>query len=665
MPSTLTSLIPGLTLSLPSQHDRLLTFATHAEDSPLTNTVIERFLGTEGVNRLFEFQLDLLCGTATFDPDTLMGEELTLGLLQADGSRRLWHGLLDDCFALGGDGGLARYRLILRPWFARLGQRRDSYVFTRQNVLETVAEVFADYPLGSFTSLVSQPLSIAPTRVQYRESDQEFVLRLLAEAGLNYRFEHQQVEEDASAHARTKHTLVIFDQATLLDMCPLNPIRYHRADATEASDSITRWQSGRQIISNQASRGAWNETTLTAPCAEEGVAPELGEQPNLEDYDLYGERRFAQSEEASRDARLALSRHERRIKGYVAESAVRALAPGQRFKLAEHDRFEDEREFTALAIIHEAANNLGAQIAEVIRATDLEHGRYRNCFWAQDAKVALIPDFLPKPTAPEMMTALVVDADDPDNRSPTQIHTERDHKVKVRFLWQNDFAAQVVLADGDVHQNLTRIDAARPRSTAPSVWLRVAAPFAGPNWGGHLLPRVGTEVVLAFVEGDIDRPVIVRKLHTERDLPPWSAGANSAANHPGVLSGWHSRDLEGRGFNQWQMDDTPGQSRLRLATNYAASQLNLGDLNALSPEATIRAHWRGVGAELRTDAWNVLRAGDGLILSSTKQPDANGTALDVTPPARTPQIRQGTFQPYGRRHRRRRRHPPFGQRQTS
>jgi type VI secretion system secreted protein VgrG len=102
-------------LSLPSQHGRLLTFVPHGKDSPLENMVIERCSWTEGVNRLFEFQVDVLTGLVDFDPNTLIGEEITLGLLQADGSCRLWHAILDESEALGGDGGLARFRLVLRP----------------------------------------------------------------------------------------------------------------------------------------------------------------------------------------------------------------------------------------------------------------------------------------------------------------------------------------------------------------------------------------------------------------------------------------------------------------------------------------------------------------------------------------------------------------------
>jgi type VI secretion system secreted protein VgrG len=97
----------------------------------------------------------------------------------------------------------------------------------------------------------------------------------------------------------------------------------------------------------------------------------------------------------------------------------------------------------------------------------------------------------------------------------------------------------------------------------------VAEALAGPNWGTLFTPRVGTEVLVDFIEGDIDRPVIVAQLYTARTLPPFAAGVDSASNHAGTLSGIHSHNFDGGGYNQWQLDDTPGQVRTRLATSTA------------------------------------------------------------------------------------------------
>jgi type VI secretion system secreted protein VgrG len=145
----------------------------------------------------------------------------------------------------------------------------------------------------------------------------------------------------------------------------------------------------------------------------------------------------------------------------------------------------------------------------------------------------------------------------------------------------------------------------------------------------HDKSRVGSEVLVSFIEGDIDRPVVSQQLYNGQDLPPWSAGTDSSANHAGVLSGWHSRALDGSGYNQWIADDAPGQVRTRLASSHAASQLNLGHLNAQSPDESNRGAWRGSGAELRSDAWVVTRAGEGLLISTLAQERAAGSVQDT------------------------------------
>ncbi|BDT56740.1 hypothetical protein MasN3_02340 [Massilia varians] len=159
-----------------------------------------------------------------------------------------------------------------------------------------------------------------------------------------------------------------------------------------------------------------------------------------------------------------------------------------------------------------------------------------------------------------------------------------------------------------------------PGNESSGTWVRVAEALAGPNWGTVFTPRIGTEVLVDFIEGDIDRPVIVAQLYNGVDLPPFSAGVDSGANHAGVLSGIHTRNFDGSGYNQWQIDDTAGQLRMRLASSVGLSQLNLGYLIHQEPGTAQRGTYRGSGFELRTDAWAVIRGGEGVLLSTRARP---------------------------------------------
>lgn len=618
--------LEGLNVARLSEQARLIKLQLPTS-APQNAVVVERFTGTEGLNELFEFTIDTLATSSEFDPFALIGEELSLRLLLANGSFRTWHGYLTAVDALGGDGGLARYRLHLQPWLAALGLRRDSFVYAAKHVQDIVSEVFADHTTASFSFEVTQEMPVRPTCVQYRESDLAFVLRLLAEEGLSFRFEHEQQQSTGSGSGNTTpshHRLVIFDRAATPPDCALSQIRFHRVDATEATDAITAWSSRRQVTTNAVMRNAWDASVLQAPTGAVQSALAMGEVPVLEHYDGTGAQRYADSATAARRAEQQLVAFESRIKCYGAAGSVRQLGAGERFTLTQHDRYGG-RKFLALRVRHEAANNLGAQAAQVLEAGELERGSYRNSFEAQPAEAQVVPLWRPKPTAPEAMVALVVGGD--DDEAPTAVHTQRDHRVQVRFHWQAQRAGQPQ-STGSGQGSL--VAAGRHASNRQSVWLRVAAPVAGPNWGAHHLPRVGSEVLVSFIEGDIDRPVVAQQLYNGQDLPPWSAGTASSANHAGVLSGWHSRALDGSGYNQWIADDAPGQVRTRLASSHAASQLNLGHLNAQSPDESSRGAWRGSGAELRSDAWVATRAGEGLLISTLAQERAAGSVQDTT-----------------------------------
>lgn len=638
--------LSGLSVALPSQNARLLQMQL-PEGSDAPELVVECFDGHEGLNTLFAFDISTLCVDASFAPASLIGQELTLRLMQADGSFRAWHGVLQGCDALGGDGGLARHQLYLRPWVSALALRRDSHVWGMQTLPDILADIFADYPYAHFAIQAQRDWKAYPTRVQHHESDLDFVLRLLADEGLSYRFEHQQDGEggegsnsspNSSQRPPSLHKLLIFDEQTAFPAYPLTPIRFHRVDATESRDSITRIQAMRQAVPHIATVSSWDHARLHAPSAQLRSALELGQLPPLEQHIALSAQRHADSDAAQAHAEHWLQHWEAQAKRWRAEGGVRDLAPGQHFALSGHDRYGQEAgtdlQLRPTQIWHRAANNLGAQMAQLLQHTDIEAGSYRNRFEALDAKATIVPTPRAKPTAPDAMLALVVGheegkGDGDDNRHA--VHTQRDHRVQVRFYWQQHGPAGHASTDAaDTADTPRSATASRRKSHTPSVWLRVATPMAGPNWGAVVLPRVGTEVVLSFIDGDIDRPIVSQQLHSAQDLPPWSAGENGAGNHPGVISGWHATSLDGSGYNQWLSDDAPGQLRTRLASSQAASQLNLGHLINHEPDSSQRGAWRGTGAELRSDAWTVVRAGEGLLISSTAQAKAAGTVHEAS-----------------------------------
>ncbi|WP_183014582.1 type VI secretion system Vgr family protein [Achromobacter sp. UMC46] len=611
-----------------SQNARLIQVRTPLGDA----LTAERMRLQEGVSELFALTLDCLAPSAELDVEPLLGKEISVDLLLADGSRRRWHAVVEGVDALGADGGLARYRLHAAPWLSTLRLRRDSFLYQDKSATDILTEIFADYPLASFAFDISEPLAPRPVRTQYRETDLAFVLRLMAESGLSFRFDHQQDSgQDAGGTGGAQHRLVVFDAGAARPEHPASPLRFHRADATESEDSIVRFSAARAVQPNRVTRVAWNERALLAHGAEARSDLDAGAVPPLEDYDFDGHGRYTDDAGAEALAARSLQAHESRMVRFEGGGTARQMMPGHTFALTQHDRYAegsgqavDEmggNRYTLLRVTHEAANNLGAQAAQGLKAPDLERGAYRNTFSALPAAASLLPAWRAKPTAPEGVTAVVVTAQD------AAITSGRDLRVKVQFPWQR---GKRPLAGGLPHRSHGDDAGNAPGDDSSGTWLRVTGAQAGPNWGAHHLPRQGTEVVVEFLDGDIDQPVVVAQLYNDADLPPWSAGVDAEANHPGTLSGWHSQGLDGQGHSQWLFDDTAGQVRTRLSSSIAASQLGLGYLVKQAADESSRGEWRGTGFELRSDAWTVVRSGQGMLLSATAQEDARSTQADAS-----------------------------------
>ncbi|MEW6761842.1 MAG: type VI secretion system Vgr family protein, partial [Pseudomonadota bacterium] len=568
-----------------SQHARLVTLASSQDGALPEALMAERVRGREAVNELYAFEVDALSTSTDLELEGFIGEELTVTLLQPDGSRRAWHGLCTAAEWLGADGGVARYRLLLEPALALLRLRRDSYIFQDKNVQDIVTELFADYPQLRFEFDVSSALAARPICTQYRESDYDFFVRLMVSEGLSWRFEHDQAS--GSGDGQSRHKLVIFDSQAEAPDTPGDPaLRFHGVRATDLDDAIDHFGARRQAVANAVTISSWDPAQLLAPNAELASTLDAGELPPLPVYDGSGER--VASSGAEDHAQLMLRALELDNKVFEGQGAVRRLAPGYRFELAQHERYPiGENAFKTLWVEHEARNNIDAGIATADRAGWIEPGTYRNRFGCVREAVAIVPRATALPNAHTALgpqTALVVGVQD------ATATTVRDHQVRVQFAWQRGQGSNQGGLAHDVDEQ-----GSAPGDERSGTWVRVAEALAGPNWGSQFTPRIGTEVLVDFIENDIDRPLVVAQLYTGADVPPFPAGVDSTANHAGTISGIHTRGFDGGGYNQWQLDDTRGQLRMRLASSSANTQLNLGYLVQQSPGNAQRGAYRGSG----------------------------------------------------------------------
>ena len=541
---------------------------------------------------------------------------------------------------LGADGGVARYRLRMHGWLPFLAKRRDSFVFQDKTALAIVEDIFEDYPVANYRIEVSQTLRTRSLCTQYRESDLEFVTRLLAEEGLSFHFEHLDGDaaKDADSAGHARHVLVITDAAA--ERPDLGEARFTSrhvtANALGQKDAVTAFMAARRVQANAVTLAAWDYERVAGVAASEASALDLGELPALEVYDGSGAYRYENAAHAQRAVSLALAALELDVKRFEGQGSTRHFEAGRTFSLVDHplyganttaidyagaltaSRQRPDNQFVILAVEHHATNNLGAQAAKLLGLTELEQGTYLNHFHCAPAAARVVPAFVRGPTAPGLQTALVV------GLQGEALTTDREHRVKIQFPWQRGDAP---LAGGLAHDERSAdTHGNAPGNERSGTWVRVMLPAAGANWGAVFTPRIGTEVAVEFIEGDIDRPIIVGQHYNGADTPPFSAGVDSGVNHPGVISGLHTHTLDQGGFNQWVIDDASGQLRMRLMSSCSASELSLGHLIQQSPSGAQRGSWRGSGFEATTQGWASLRAAKGLLISTSIRPGSYGLA---------------------------------------
>lgn len=644
-----------------TQANRLLDLSTPLGEGKLLAETLEGrdSLGAGGSC----LHVSALSDDAHIPLKSLMGQPVTLTLQTALDTPRVWHGHVTGARFEGANGGLARYRLKIEPWLAFLRERRDSYVFQDASVLDIVDEVFADYrgqgtlaPQWRWEVKDRAAYSRRSLTAQYRETDFAFVERLLAEEGLFYWIEHT---------AGEGHTVVIADHNGAFAPGAQASVRFHRADVTEQEDTVQKWQRVRRWQTNAVRLASWDYRSRQARLvAAQGDAGDFPNGIALADDDYPGQYAFETSEQGERLAQHALAALRVRDEQFEGRGTVRSLAAGQRFDLLDHWAHEGEgARFVVLDIRHRARNNFDESLGQALEqvwgeaqanpsprnaavpptsepATDF----YVNHFTAIGSEVEYRPTTIdghgarvhPRPTIVGTQTALVVGEDAP-------VHTDRDHRIKVQFHWQRgEFSSSR-------QPHPSGADNA-PAQGGLGAWVRVAEPLAGGDWGGHFVPRLGQEVVVQFLHGDIDRPVVVGALYNGAgaddaahntvqggaaratgNAPAWFAGNEEAHAHNAVMSGIKTQALGSSaqgtgGYNQLVMDDTPGQSRLSAATTQADSRLSLGHLKEQADNE--RRGDLGYGAELATREALSVRAGSGLLISADRREGAQGSLLD-------------------------------------
>ncbi|MBU0909769.1 MAG: type VI secretion system tip protein VgrG [Proteobacteria bacterium] len=507
-----------------TQENRLL-----AIDTPLGPDVLllTRFRGNEGLSTLFSFELELTSENHNISFNDIIGKAVTVSLFLADGSRRYFHGLICR-FRQGRAGGetesemhLAAYTATMVPWFWFLTRTADCRIFQKLTVPEIVERIFSDHGFSDYILRLHGKYEPREYAVQYRETDFNFVSRLLEEEGIFYFFEHEE----------KKHTLVLADLPVEHKSCPNQEIaRYQISTGGQLEeDVVTALEIIKEIRPGKFSLNDYNYETPKSNLQLSVSAKEQLGPTELEIYDYPGE--YGKYEEGSRLVNIRMEEEEARITTISGSGECRSFVSGCRFKLQDYFRADlNEKEYVLTRISHNA-NQAGGYRSAVVAGEGGESS-YVNRFECMPYEIPFRPvRSTRKPIVEGVQTAIVVG---PEGE---EIHTDQYGRVKVQFHWDRE---------GENNEN-------------SSCWIRVSQAMSGNRWGAVFLPRIGHEVTVDFIEGDPDRPIIIGQVYHGNNNPPYALPDNK------TMSTFKSNSSpKGDGFNEIRFEDKKGEEQLFL-----------------------------------------------------------------------------------------------------
>jgi type VI secretion system secreted protein VgrG len=513
----------GLSRFVQFQKNRLFTIDASPPGVP--ELVLMDFDGTEGLSQLFDIQLRLASQDPNIELKQMIGQPVTMTLQLsgaiASSEQRYFHGYVTSFSHLNTDGGLAIYDATVRPWLWMLSRRQDIRIFQEQTVETILSEVFREY--GGIASYEFRLSRATPNRsycTQYRETDLDFALRLMQEEGLFFYFEH----------AKTGHKLIVTDSSTTAQpidgFSALMP--YAKGEALDDIDVITSFGSRRELTPGRVALKAVDYKVPNARRFQSSKTDvDQGDVPSYEIYDYVGPQGFPDSDRGYDLASFRAEALAANSKSFFGTSTSRRLMPLRYLQLEDHydhrDAQPEDRRFVILTVTHSGQNNYQAGKGAA---------SYSCSFTCIRKKVPYRPLLtIARPTIPGPQTAVVV------GPPGEEIYTDPLGRVKVQFHW----------------------DRLGKKNESSSCWVRVGQPWAGKGFGMIQIPRIGEEVVVLFLDGNPDRPLIISRVYNAQNMPPWTLPAN--ATQSGILTR-SSKGATSANANAIRFEDKRGQEEV-------------------------------------------------------------------------------------------------------
>jgi type VI secretion system secreted protein VgrG len=501
-----------------TQEHRALGISTPLGDDALLLLGVH---GSETLGRLFQFDLELMTENAPVDYTKILGKNVTVRLNMLNDQTRYFNGYISRFIFVSMDESkkdhkkLYYYRATMVPWTWFLTRRADCRIFQDMKVQDIIEKIFRDTGFTDFKSQLSGTYRTWEYCVQYRETDFNFISRLMENEGIYYYFEHE----------NGKHTLVLCDSPTAHKPASgYDDLHFDQPDLSSTHDAyIWEWTIAQEITSNQYALTDFNPLQPKAELFRSINVEHTHDPGTFEIFDYPGG--YTTGDEGRAYAKSRIEETEAQYVVAHGVSSARGIFAGCTFTLKDHPTYDAEEYLITSITYHLTNDEFGAG-----------HGRSQGGA-TYEVRLACMPSqyefraprTTPKPVVQGPQTAIVV------GPSGEEIYTDSYGRVKVHFHWDRD-------SSGDEKS---------------SCWIRVAQNWAGKKWGIMFIPRTGQEVIVDFLEGDPDRPIITGRVYNGENMPPYDLPSQATKS---TIKSYSSKG--GGGFNEFRFEDKKGSEQI-------------------------------------------------------------------------------------------------------
>ncbi|MDX8346591.1 type VI secretion system tip protein TssI/VgrG [Cognatiyoonia sp. IB215446] len=477
--------------------------------------LFSRMQGHDAIGECFAFDIDMISEDLDIAAADLLGQGITLRIGHEDEEPVFLHGLVDRLSMIEITDRQASYRAQLRPWLWFLSKSTDNRIFQNLSIVEIIEEVFAAYPAAKFENRLQNTYDPIPYCVQYGESDLDFLMRWMEHEGIFTFFEF----EDGA------HTLILVD--TLSALAPADgqeqiAFSPDLPPSFENRDFITRWTWDAQVTTGEFTHTDYDFTKPAADLMGKSVNPGEHDLGDLEAYHYPGT--YTELDRGDALAVVRMQTLKSPCARACAQATARGIHSGHLFELTDFWREAENAEYAILRTDYDIWDGQYAALGR-----DVEEGFQITLALTLTTEEYRPPRITPKPVMRGPQTAVVV------GPSGEEIFTDEYARVKVQFHWD-------------------RLGANDENS---SCFVRVSAAWAGSGYGFIQIPRIGQEVIVDFLEGDPDQPIITGRVYNAAQMPPYGLPGSA------TQSGWKSDSSPGGGgYNELRFEDKAGSEEV-------------------------------------------------------------------------------------------------------